>query len=184
MSSRPERKRVVVKMALALVVVAVLAAGCSSSSGAADVVVDIADSVVTVTRTEIQAIVDENGDFVAGGEAPAGTGSGVVIDDDGHVLTNAHVIAGAVSVFVVGVDGIEREAEVIAVATEQNDLAILKLADATGLAPIAIGSALDMSVGESVIAVGNPLGLGLTVTSGILSAVDRNIRTEFGELYG
>ena len=163
---------------------AILAASCSSPAGARDIVLDVAPSVVTVTKTELTAIIDDQGRVLETGEVPTGTGSGVVIDDEGHVLTNAHVVEDASSVFVVGVDGIQRSATVIATATGDNDLAILELENFEGLEPVDVGSSEDMVVGDFVLAVGNPLGIGLTATAGILSGVDRNIRTEFGELYG
>ncbi|MGI9586015.1 MAG: S1C family serine protease [Acidimicrobiia bacterium] len=173
------------------VVMVVMAAGllvsaCSSGTptGARDVVQEVANGVVTVTKTGIQTFVDEDGVVVDSKEAPVGTGSGVVVDDAGHIVTNAHVVQDAVSVFVVGIDGVERPATVIATISDGNDLAVLRVDGADGLEPVEVGSSLDMYVGDPVVAVGNPLGLGLTVTVGVLSAVDRSIRTEFSELHG
>ena len=131
-------------------------------------------SVVTVTQTQLQF------DDVQGGEVPSGTGTGVVIDNEGHVLTNAHVVAGAQSVIVVGPDGSPRNAQVVGTwAADQNsDLALLLLEDPSGLEPISMGDSDRLEVGDPVVAIGNALGLGLSVSVGIVSAVRRQIRTD------
>ena len=131
-------------------------------------------SVVTVTQTQLQF------DDVQGGEVPSGTGTGVVIDNEGHVLTNAHVVAGAQSVIVVGPDGSPRNAQVVGTwAADQNsDLALLLLEDPSGLEPISMGDSDRLEVGDPVVAIGNALGLGLSVSVGIVSAVGRQIRTD------
>ena len=138
-------------------------------------------SVVTVTLTQLR--LDELGDVT---EVPVGAGTGVVIDDDGHVLTNAHVIAGASSVIVVGPDGEPRAAQVVGTwgAEQNNDLALLLLEDNSGLEPIVMGSSRDLRVGDPVIAIGNALGRGLSVTVGILSAKGRNVATDTSSLEG
>jgi S1-C subfamily serine protease len=131
-------------------------------------------SVVTVTQTQLQL------DDVQGGEVPTGTGTGVVIDNEGHVLTNAHVVAGAQSVIVVAFDGRPRDAQVVGIwAADQNsDLALLLLEDFSGLEPISMGDSARLEVGDPVVAIGNALGLGLSVSVGIVSAVGRQIRTD------
>ena len=132
----------------------------------------VASSVVTVTLTQLR--LDELGGVT---EIPVGAGTGVVIDDDGHVLTNAHVIAGARSVIVVGPDGKPRTAQVVGTwgPEQNNDLALLLLEDKSGLEPIVIGSSRDLKVGDPVVAIGNALGRGLSVTVGIVSAKERNV---------
>ena len=129
-------------------------------------------SVVTVTLTQLR--LDELGAFA---EVPAGAGTGVVIDDNGHVLTNAHVVAGARSVIVVGSDGEPRTAQVVGSwgAEQNNDLALLLLEEKSGLEPIVMGSSRDLEVGDPVVAIGNALGRGLSVTAGIVSAKGRNV---------
>jgi serine protease Do len=107
------------------------------------------------------------------GEVTQGSGSGVIITTDGYIVTNNHVISGADSVSVTLPGGKEVEAKIIG-ADEQTDLAVLKI-DATGLTAAPIGNSDEMQVGQTVIAIGNPLGTELagTVTAGILSARDR-----------
>ncbi|MFI6477539.1 S1C family serine protease [Nonomuraea sp. NPDC050663] len=104
-----------------------------------------------------------------------GGGSGFVIDAAGHVLTNAHVVSGESRVTVILEDGSRRAANVLGV-DEGEDLAVLELADAAGLTPAALGRSSDLRVGEQVLAIGSPLGLSGTVTGGIVSALDREVR--------
>ncbi|NUT41433.1 MAG: trypsin-like serine protease, partial [Thermoactinospora sp.] len=104
-----------------------------------------------------------------------GGGSGFVIDAAGHVLTNAHVVSGESRVTVILEDGSRRTASVLGV-DEGEDLAVLELADAAGLTPAVLGRSSDLRVGEQVLAIGSPLGLSGTVTGGIVSALDREVR--------
>lgn len=103
-----------------------------------------------------------------------GLGSGVIIDaDNGYVVTNNHVIDGASEILVTLKDGEQFDAEVI--GTDANsDIALLKIKDGENLTEIEIGSSADLRVGDFVVAIGNPFGLGQTVTSGIVSALGRS----------
>ncbi|WP_353707758.1 trypsin-like peptidase domain-containing protein [Cellulosimicrobium sp. ES-005] len=104
-------------------------------------------------------------------------GSGVIIDDKGHVLTNNHVVSGAENdtVQVTLSDGRLFEAKIVGL-DPATDLAVVQLVDAPDdLQPATLGDSDDVSVGESVLAVGNPLGLANTATTGIVSAVDRPV---------
>ena len=106
-------------------------------------------------------------------EIEQGSGSGFVISADGYILTNNHVVEGAEQVTVRLLDRREFKAKVI--GTDPNtDVAVLKI-DAKDLPPVALGNSDDARVGEWVLAIGNPLGEGLTftVTSGIVSAKGR-----------
>jgi putative serine protease PepD len=116
-------------------------------AGLADVAAGVLPSVVSI---EVR------------GTRGSGTGSGFVLDDRGHVLTNAHVVSGSRQVQVAFADGRRSAAEVVGTDT------------ATDIA--ALGVSADLRVGEAVLAVGSPLGLSGTVTSGIVSAVDREPR--------
>jgi putative serine protease PepD len=119
------------------------------------------------------------------GEA-TGAGTGVVLDADaGYVLTNAHVVDGATSITVTVGDGTARTATLVAADTT-NDIAVVQVADTSGLVAAPIGSSADLAVGDDVIAIGNALALdgGLSVTEGIVSALDRTIETESGSLDG
>jgi len=102
----------------------------------------------------------------------AGLGSGVIVSASGYVLTNNHVINGADEIAVVLADGRIAEAKLVGVDPEI-DLAVLKVV-APGLQPIAIGDDHALAVGDIVLAVGNPFGVGQTVTQGIVSATGRN----------
>ena len=102
-----------------------------------------------------------------------GLGSGFIISEDGLIVTNNHVIDGATTVTVTFADGSEQEATVVG-ADPLTDIALLDI-EGTGLPTVAFGSSDAMRVGDEVIAMGNPFGLGGTVTTGIVSAKDRNI---------
>ena len=111
----------------------------------------------------------------------AGTGSGFVWDDQGRVVTNYHVIQSAVvnrrALRVVLADRSEWKAEVVGVAPEY-DLAVLKVnAPASQLTKIKVGTSNDLEVGQRVYAIGNPYGLSLTLTKGIVSALEREIES-------
>ena len=110
------------------------------------------------------------------GASGAGTGSGWVYDGRGHIVTNNHVVRGAGQggrVSIEMADGTRRDAEVVGTDTSY-DVAVLKV-DPEGLEPLDIGKSEDVVVGDEVVAVGSPLGLGSTVTSGIVSALERPV---------
>ncbi len=153
-----------------------------------DIVDEIMPSVVGVSSTfEITENYSSWGfGFPSGGQTSQaiGTGTGIVMTEDGYILTNAHVIydsseeynAGeAVSVSVLFSDETEYDAKIYAYDVE-TDLAILKVDD-TGFTPAEFGDSSQLRIGELVIAVGNPLGFELfgSVTSGIVSALDRKL---------
>jgi len=100
-----------------------------------------------------------------------GLGSGVLIDDRGHIVTNNHVVEGATELAVGLPDGTLRRTRLLGVDPD-TDLAVLQV-DATDLTPIQLGDPRTLAVGDVVLAVGNPLGVGQTVTQGIVSAVGR-----------
>lgn len=101
-----------------------------------------------------------------------GTGSGFIVSQDGHIVTNAHVVAGADTVSVTLKDGREFEGKVIGV-DRVTDVAAVQIA-ATTLPTVTLGSSEDLIPGEWAIAIGNPLGLDNTVTAGIISATGRS----------
>jgi putative serine protease PepD len=108
--------------------------------------------------------------------AGRGSGSGVVMDGEGHVLTNHHVVSGASSVRLVLSSGRTVTAEVVG-SDADNDIAVLR-ADAGALRAARLGVSADLRIGQPVIAVGSPLGLNGTVTSGVVSALDRGATAE------
>ncbi|CAM3902209.1 S1C family serine protease [Kibdelosporangium persicum] len=117
-------------------------------------------------------------------QAPRGgrtaTGSGFVIDDRVHIITNNHIVAGASSVTVTGADGRRRTATVVG-TDPSNDVAVLRVEPSPDLHALVLGRSADVRVGEQVLAIGSPLGLAGTVTSGIVSAVDRQARIGGGQ---
>ncbi|WP_432054820.1 S1C family serine protease [Streptomyces sp. bgisy022] len=102
------------------------------------------------------------------------TGSGVVISEDGEVVTNNHVVAGASSITVRTSDGTSYTAEVVGTDSGK-DLALIRLRDASGLKAATLGDSDAVKVGDQVVAIGSPEGLTGTVTSGIVSALDRDV---------
>jgi putative serine protease PepD len=112
-----------------------------------------------------------------------GQGSGVILDTKGHVVTNNHVVAAGDKITVVFSDGRGYAAKVVG-TDPSTDLAVVKIENPpSGLQPIAVGSSDDVAVGDPVMAVGNPLGLSNTVTTGIVSALNRPVTTQ-GESSG
>lgn len=123
--------------------------------------------------------VNEDNLFKSGNETEIGVGSGVVVSQDGYILTNNHVAGGKSRRIIVSfADGRNVDGEVVW-ADPVLDLAVVKV-NLTGLTPLALGDASRLSVGEPAIAIGNPLGLEFqrTVTSGIISALNRTIKIE------
>jgi S1-C subfamily serine protease len=109
------------------------------------------------------------------------SGSGFVIDDEGHILTNAHVVAGARSIEVkLGEEEDPVEAELVGRDTS-TDVAVLEVdPDQAELHPVTLGSSSELQVGDPVVAIGNPFGLERTVTTGIVSALQRQIEAPNG----
>ena len=103
------------------------------------------------------------------------TGTGIIISEDGYIITNAHVVEDAISVMIVDNDMNEYEAEIIGSDT-QTDIAVLKI-DKTGLTPCEFGRSGDVKIGELAVVIGNPLGFDLygTMTDGIISGLNRTI---------
>ena len=109
----------------------------------------------------------------------AASGSGFIISEDGYIITNYHVIKGASSIKVTTYSGDSYDATVVGY-DESNDIAVLKV-NATGLSPAVIGDSDNMNVGDSVVAIGNPLGeLTFSLTSGAVSALNREVTLSNG----
>jgi S1-C subfamily serine protease len=110
-------------------------------------------------------------------QVPRGTGTGFVWDDAGHIVTNFHVIQGGTGVRVTLADQSSQDAQLVG-AFPDRDLAVLKITPAKDkLPPLAIGSSRDLQVGQRVYAIGNPFGLDQTLTTGIVSALNREIES-------
>lgn len=152
-----------------------VAAGSTAAPGASaqdlpDVVAAVRDSVVTITSEG----------FSSRGFASipsTGVGSGIVLTADGYILTNKHVVASSQSLTVELADGRQFPATIVK-QSDDKDLALIKI-EATGLTPAVIGDSASLQVGQSVIAIGSPLGTFTeTVTKGILSATGRTITVQ------
>ncbi|MDX9751269.1 MAG: Do family serine endopeptidase [Flavobacteriales bacterium] len=136
------------------------------------------NAVVHVTTETTVNVRDPFADFFWGYRPPQqqfrqGAGSGVIISDDGYIVTNNHVVEKADRISVHLNDRRQYEARVVG-RDPSTDIALLKV-DATDLSPIAFGNSDDVRVGQWVLAVGNPMNLTSTVTAGIVSAKARNI---------
>ena len=103
-----------------------------------------------------------------------GEGSGVILDSDGTIVTNNHVVNGAETVRVSFTDGTSTSATVVG-TDPANDLAVIKADGVSGLTPVTLGTTESLHVGDTVVAIGSPLGLEGSVTSGIVSALHRTV---------
>ena len=112
-------------------------------------------------------------------EVPQGSGTGFVWDENGHIVTNFHVIAEASAVEVTLDDQTSLPAEVVGVAPDK-DLAVLRVRGGARLRPIDVGTSSDLLVGQSAYAIGNPFGLDHTLTTGVISATGRTIKAITG----
>lgn len=155
--------------------------GRSSSSPAAtqNVVIENPESATTATAAAAKAAPSVVTVYVTSG-ASGGSGSGVVLTEDGFVLTNNHVIAGdggdAGVVQVRTADGTLYDAEVVG-TDPSADIAVVRLQDAENLTPATFADSDDVQVGDVAVAIGAPLGLSNTVTDGIISATGRAVQT-------
>ena len=145
----------------------------SSNAGTTSTIVKkTADSVVEIATESVVT-----GSF-ARQYIQQGAGSGVIISDDGYIITNYHVIEGANSVTVTLRDGKTNYTAAVIGSDSDNDIALLKI-DAEKLSPATFGDSSTLAVGDYVVAIGNPLGeLGGTVTDGIISALAREVAIE------
>lgn len=146
--------------------------GTPSANTTSEIVKKTADSVVEIATEGVKT-----GSF-AQQYVVQGAGSGVIISEDGYIITNYHVIEDANSVTVTLRDGQSSYTAAVIGSDSENDIALLKV-DATGLTPATFGDSSTLAVGDYVVAIGNPLGeLGGTVTDGIISALARDVTIE------
>jgi S1-C subfamily serine protease len=141
-----------------------------------DVFKEASPSVVFITTSDVTR------DFFSLNpiEIRRGSGSGFIYDSQGHVVTNFHVVAEGRKWIVTLADGSPWEARIVGGA-EDKDLAVLKIdAPPAQLKPIAVGASTDLQVGQKVFAIGNPFGLDQTLTTGIVSALGREIHSLSG----
>ncbi len=145
----------------------------------ADLVVQVRPAVVNIYTTQVQRVraTLPYSPYLPGRprtqtRVAQSLGSGFLVDDQGHILTNAHVIEGAASIRVELDDGRELDAEIVG-ADPLTDIAVIRVAPPDGVAPLVLGDSDAIRVGDWTVAVGNPFGLHSTVTAGILSARSR-----------
>jgi S1-C subfamily serine protease len=139
-------------------------------------------AVITVVDTTAPAVVGISARTSANGDLPgqAGTGSGVIIAPDGYILTNDHVVQGADRLSVTLQDGAGFEATLVG-TDPATDLAVLR-ADGSGLPYATLGDSAALKAGQLVIAIGNPFGFQSTVSTGVVSALGRALRSREGRL--
>ncbi|MFF3845982.1 S1C family serine protease [Streptomyces sp. NPDC002328] len=140
----------------------------SKTGNVAAIAAAVSPSVVEISAT------------LSGGSS---TGSGVIITSDGEILTNNHVVSGASSIKVTTSDGKQYTAQVVGTDSAK-DLALIKLQNASGLKAATLGNSDGVQVGDTVVAIGSPEGLTGTVTSGIVSALDRDVTVSTDESQG
>ena len=129
-----------------------------------------------VIQVNVKKIPNENVE----GDTPGGVGSGFVYDDNGHVITNHHVVDDALKVTVTFLDGESYEAEIVG-SDADLDLAVLKVnARNSYLHHLELASSSELKVGQQVVAIGNPFGLSGSMTSGIVSQIGRLLPQESG----
>ncbi len=155
-------------------------------------IADYSNTAISVAEKSLPSVVGitvtyQISSFFGGSSTGEATGSGIIVSEDGYIVTNNHVInsdtsssftiaeATGITVNIYG-DSESYEAKIIG-TDAYTDLAVLKI-EKTGLTPITIGDSNSVKVGEFVMAVGNPLGMKYSVTSGIVSAVNREIESE------
>ncbi|GAA0945596.1 S1C family serine protease [Streptomyces rhizosphaericus] len=146
----------------------VVNANSTSHSGVSAVAAAVSPSIVEVS---------------ASGTSGQSTGSGVVITSGGEIITNNHVVSGADAIKVTFSDGSKKTATVVGTDSKK-DLALIKVEGASGLKAASLGDSSKVTVGDQVVAIGSPEGLTGTVTSGIVSALDRDVTVSTGQGQG
>jgi putative serine protease PepD len=151
--------------ATAATAVTVASSGSDTTSQLAAVAAAVEPSVVSVLVESM---------------SQSGEGSGVVLSSDGYILTNNHVVEGASTIKVQLADG--RSVAATVVGTDaSHDIAVIKASGVSGLTPATLGTSGSLSVGDTVLAIGSPLGLENTVTAGIVSALHRDLSASSGD---
>lgn len=141
------------------------------------------NTVVHVARTVSDSVVQiktENKKANTKGAQPFGTGSGFIISSDGYLVTNSHVVNGALAIQVSLQDGRQYSGQLVG-DDPATDIAVLKI-DATNITTTGFGNSDQLQVGQLAIAIGNPYGFQYTVTAGVVSALGRTLRSQSGRL--
>ncbi|MFF5501837.1 S1C family serine protease [Streptomyces roseolus] len=179
--ARSRDRRLVLSLAAGVCACA-LTAGCSSGSGsgAADaaerITAQAAPAAANDLQDDYQAVIKDVLPSVVQIDASEGLGSGVVYDDKGHIVTNAHVVGDETSFQVTAATGGHPVAARLVAAYPEQDLAVIRLESVPdGLKPAEFGDSADVAMGQIVLAMGSPLGLSGSVTQGIVSATGRTV---------
>ncbi|MBT2510870.1 trypsin-like peptidase domain-containing protein [Streptomyces sp. ISL-98] len=183
-AGRKRAKRPVALLAAVAIVAAAIGGGAGafargltdngSGTGTGVTGTNVAQSSKGTVSGVAQAVSPSIVEISATSASGASTGSGVIITGDGEIITNNHVVSGASSVKVKLSDGKTYTADVVGTDPDK-DLALIKLQGTSGLKAATLGSSEDVKVGDQVVAIGSPEGLTGTVTSGIVSALDRDV---------
>ena len=157
---------------------AITSTGSGSSSQAGPVIVNNREDVNAITAAAVKATPSVV-TIKASNGSEGGTGSGIILDGDGHVLTNTHVVtldgtAANAAIEVRLSDGKVYSAKIVG-TDPLSDLAVVKIQGASGLVPAVLGDSSKLNVGDTAVAIGSPLGLTGTVTDGIVSTLNRTI---------
>jgi len=178
------RHRPRLALTVAALVAALVLAGCSTttttgsaSSSTALPAVDVAPSALALQQQFVK-VVKQVGPSVVLIQTSQGLGSGIVLDANGDVVTNDHVVQGASGFQVTLADGKQSQAQLVG-TFPADDLAVLHV-DAAGLHPAAFADSSSLQVGDVALAIGNPLGLQSSVTEGIVSALGRTVNEDNG----
>jgi putative serine protease PepD len=150
-----------------------------AEQSAKEIYANASDSVVFITSTVTAESSAADPTSEQPGQSGEATGSGFVISADGYIVTNAHVVNGASAVAVKIGDGESQPAEIVG-TDESTDIALLKVDGASGLKPLAFADSDKLTVGDDVFAIGNPFGLDRTLTTGVVSALQRQITAPNG----
>ncbi|MEU6084556.1 trypsin-like peptidase domain-containing protein [Streptomyces sp. NPDC047108] len=151
--------------------------GSGGSSAVAGTVTSNSVSTDGTTASVASAVSPSVVEIIATSPSGRSTGSGVITTEDGEILTNNHVVSGASSVKIRFNDGKTATAEIVGTDPDL-DMALVKARDVSGLKPAVLGDSDQVKVGDEVVAIGSPEGLSGTVTSGIISALDRKVTVQ------
>jgi putative serine protease PepD len=169
---RPARRNPARRTMLALLVVAMGLAGCTTAQ---DTPAPPLPGAAEAVEAEFTAVVSDVLPSVVEISQPGGIGSGVVFDNQGHIVTNAHVVGKATAFEVRLANSSTVRQATLVYAYPVEDVAVIRVQDPTGLVPARFGKTADLKVGQIVMAMGSPLGLESSVTQGIVSALGRTV---------
>ena len=173
-STHTRRRR---RLAGAAVLVALILSGCTGNGGSSspDPAQAAAPGGATALENAYENVIGQVLPSVVEIRSSTGLGSGVVYDDKGNIVTNAHVVGSDQQFEVVASGSAGPRQATLVGSFPPNDLAVIRVADPLGLRPATFGDSSKVSVGQIVLAMGNPLGLEATVTNGIISATGRTV---------